>query len=589
MKTRWCLLLLLSGWLVVSWWVRREFFPYDVNNTDVGTFLFQAETFAHGHLWRETPEPREFFQQWQAVVRDRSYAYYPPAHALILALPLGMGLNPWLITWLLSAGSLGLLFVWSRRFLPVQGAWLAAGSLAVSPLFAFNGASLLSHSSCLFLTLFFLWMAARWRQEGKWSDALAAGVLLSAVAANRPVNAVALALVWIPWVLWARRMEWRRERLAWLVFMIGAGGGVGLLLLYYHEVSGKWALDLFTDYWPRNRYGFGKNLGRGEPGHFFQTCADHDWMGFFRNVQYSLVEMGRWWMGNDGWGLVWEKAGLENWAAIWKKVQLTPFLLVAGMLPACWLDFRRVRNQRDFSMEILPVCWLWFLAQVVLYAFYFTQSTSFSGPRYVSETMPALALATGWTLNWWWRRAGGRWMVAGFAVLWLGGVMFFQARVCLFNARGIPARRLVETAVWDGAKTPALVFVRSFWLGHPFPIFNNPPAPLKPAPGARDGVLRCEFPGKVIFACDRGAGDRRLVELYPERNAYVLCVTPPRGGVAEVELKQIYDAAERRWLLQPGEISAPFFIGGRFSLPLQLKGDGARRLFHPRPGEIEPQ
>ncbi len=153
-------------WLLVAWWLRHEFLPYDVNNTDVGTFLFQAETFAGGHLSRVTPEPREFFAQWQVIVRDRSYAYYPPGHALMLAVPLRFGLDPWLVPWLAGALTLIATALWTRRLAgPVAGA-LAAGLLLVSPFFVANAISLLSHSTTLLLTLLFLLAVTRWARRG---------------------------------------------------------------------------------------------------------------------------------------------------------------------------------------------------------------------------------------------------------------------------------------------------------------------------------------------------------------------------------------------------------------------------------------
>jgi len=141
------------------------------------------------------------------------------------------------------------------------------------------------------------------------------------------------------------------------------------------------------------------------------------------------------------------------------------------------------------------------------------------------------------------------------------------------NALAVPARKQVEECVTKNVETPALVFIRSFWLGHPFPIFLNP----------------SDLKGPIIFACDRGVEDRKLMELYPERNIYILSVTPTSRSSVQSELIPIYRGINKTWLMEPEEINAPFFIGSKFSPPLKLQGEEFRKLFQPLPEEIVPQ
>ncbi|MBI4025761.1 MAG: glycosyltransferase family 39 protein [Verrucomicrobia bacterium] len=568
------LLLAAAFWLATAWWARREFLPYDVNNTDIGTYLFQAQTFASGRIWRTTPEPREFFQQWQAIVRERSYAYYPPGHALLLAVPIRFGLDPWLVPWLLSGFSLGLLYVWARQVADATTAAMAMSVMAVSPYFAANAASLLSHSTTLCLTLLFLYAIARWQRKRGAGWAFAGGLVLAAIFATRPVNAAALGLIWIPWMLWRRWSEsvttrgktgFPSDRGACcdgIAFATGAAMIAIPLLIYYRMLGGFWRLDLFTDYWPHNRFGFGQGFGRGEPGHYFQTCTNHDLGGMLDNWRHVSLLLARWWSGNLWFSLV--------------------LLLMALALAGFKLSrlFRRAEPSATspsalsslLSSPLIPVV-IWAATHVLLYSLYYTPSTAFSGPRYLVEIMPALAILTGWCLMRLQEVHFGKWAAFGLLLVFVFCAGRFSIRFYTDNARGVGARRQVEECVLNGVKPPALVFIRSFWIGHPFPIFLNRP----------------DLSGPILYACDRGADDRQLAAMHPHRNAYILCVTPLKGGAVHSVLVPLREASSKQWLAEPEQVRAPFFVGSKFTPPLELRGETARRLFHPKPGEIEPQ
>jgi hypothetical protein len=582
--TRSGFLILCLIWLGTAWWARVHYLPYDVNNTDVGTYLFQAQTFADGHLWRSTPEPREFFQQWQAVVRDRSYAYYPPGHALLLAVPLALKFNPWIVPWLLSGLSLCFLYAWTKTLAGSRSALLAIGVTICSPFFAANSASLLSHSTTLFLTVLFLWSSTKWAEDQRRFSAIITGISLAWIFSTRPVNAVALGIVWIPWIFLMHQFTTsydlliRRKTLAqsWGFFFLGIFTILAPVLTYYRTLGGRWRLDLFTDYWPRNRFGFGTDLGRGEPGHFFQTTTNHDFWGMVNNWKYSFPSLSEWWTGNVwlSWILLLLLVGfLIHRLVQFFRTSKTPTLhsFASTPQPHLLLSSSTVMSSPTAAFSTIPLI-AWPFVHILLYSFYYTPSTPFSGPRYLTELIPVLAVATGWTLSRLFSfRIGGI-----ISCLLMITILFistsFKKVFYNFNASGIPARRLVEQTPQQ-ANLPALVFIRSFWLGHPYPIFLN----------------RTDMKDPILYACDRGEENKRLVEQYPDRNAYVLAVTVLPNNKIQSELIQIYDAKEHRWVKEPGEVIAPFFIGSKFTPPIQIKGENSRRLFFPKPEEIEPQ
>jgi hypothetical protein len=539
-------------WLLSAFVARVEFLPYDVRNTDVGTYLFQSETFAGGRLTRESPRPVEFFSQWQAIVRDKSYAYYPPVPALMMAPAVAVGLSAWIGPWLLSGASILLFYFWARLAVGEATAVIGSCLLAVSPFFNANATAALSHSPALLLTLAMLLSGELWRKKRSPWFAILAGLFLGLLFASRPLNAAALGAIWFPWMIWVSRrsrtgVNTPMELPLAIRFAIGFGLIFVLLLLYHRLLAGRWTLELFTDYWPRNRWGFGENLGRGEPGHFFQTFARHDVASLLEGLKYSLLGFSDWWTGS-------------RW------ISWILFAVIAVVL----VVFRKHWKEHPWLVLVL----LWIPLHVLLYAFYFTQSTPPTGPRYTYELLPAFSILAAWALA----GLATRWEVslktlslilfAGFvaASVWKR-TDFYRT-----NAREIPPRKMLEECVRQQAVTPAIVFIRSFWIGHPYPIFRNPPGMKAP----------------VLFATDRGHENQKLMELHQDRNAYVLAVDP-RSPTSPCELIPIYEAASKRWLMEPGAIKAPFYIGGGFTPPLQLSGEEFRRLFHPLPSEIRGQ
>jgi 4-amino-4-deoxy-L-arabinose transferase-like glycosyltransferase len=554
-KTFLSVLLLTAVWLSFTYWAHIRFLPYDVKNTDVSTYLFQAQTFADGHLYRKTPEPHEFFQTWQIVSREKSYAYHPPVHPLFLSSALALHINPWFVPWTLGGLSIILLFVWVRNLSDEKTAWVASFLLALSPFFAANGPSLLSHSTTLFLTLLFLMAVCSWKENGKVASAFFAGALLSLIFGTRSANAAAIGVVWIPFVAYSRRKTLLSDLKQWIAFIAGGLTTFIPLLTYYRVLAGYWTLDLFKDYWPRNRFGFGKGLGRGEPGHYFQTSTDHDWNGFVQNISYDSKGLAEWWSGN-------------LWLTITTLIIF--FILIAT---------RKIRSKKEssshFQLREWPAITIWAVVHIVLYGFYFSHTTPATGPRHVLEVIPALALICSATIVFlYYNKNVTKWLGVGFIVAWIVLSIPFTYGFYKDNEKSLPLQRAVEDCVTTGAEKPALIFLRSFWIGHPFPIFSN----------------RTELTDPIIFACDRGEEDKILIQKYPERNAYIFAVAPPtRETAAQIELVPLYRSKDHHWLMEPQEVESPFYVGSKFTSPLKLQGEEFRKLFKPKPEEIVPQ
>lgn len=160
--------------------------------------LFQAQIFASGHVAAPEPPAEAFVATQHMLIHEgRWFAQYPPAHALLLAAGVLVGL-PWLIPILLSLGSAWLM----ARF--ASKAWGEATGRAVAvltlfvPFFWFMGASFMNHVSSLFFVAAFLFAYQRWESGAPAAWALAAGVAIGAAGLVRPLTALAVAAVFAP-------------------------------------------------------------------------------------------------------------------------------------------------------------------------------------------------------------------------------------------------------------------------------------------------------------------------------------------------------------------------------------------------------
>lgn len=230
--------------LLVSWTAFRHR-PLLVDSV---VQLFQARIFADGRLVAPPPPDEAFVATQHMLVNEAGwFAQYPPGHALLLAGGVLAGL-PWLVPVLLSVGTAGLLYRFSRiAWGGDRIALLTPALLLLAPFFWVMGASFMNHVSCLFFLAAFLVCFARWEESSGRGWALASGLALGAAGLVRPLTALAVAAVFAPIGL-VVAVRGRR----WVSIAMAAAGGLaaaGLYLLYNSATTGDPTVPGYLALW----------------------------------------------------------------------------------------------------------------------------------------------------------------------------------------------------------------------------------------------------------------------------------------------------------------------------------------------------
>jgi 4-amino-4-deoxy-L-arabinose transferase-like glycosyltransferase len=167
-----------------------EGYPY---SGDEYSTVLQAEGFARGVLKARAPPYADWVAVDHVVIDEFVRSKYPPGTAALLSLGVRAGV-PWLVTPL--EGMLALLVFWfaARVALDERRAFLAVAFLAAMPLFAYQSATFLSHTSTLLfgaLAMLAVGLRARSRHDG-WLVLF--GLSVGCAFLIRPVDGVLLGL-----------------------------------------------------------------------------------------------------------------------------------------------------------------------------------------------------------------------------------------------------------------------------------------------------------------------------------------------------------------------------------------------------------
>ncbi len=168
---------------------------------DEMAYLFQARTYAGGHLTVPTPQPQRAY--WQPFLVDQDgtrFGKYTPGWSIQLALGVLMG-QMWIMNAFYAALTVALVYRLGREIFNPDVGVVAAALTAFSPMALLLSGTLMAHTAALFAATLFLY--AYWRIErGKNAVlfAMIAGVALGLLVANRPITGVAIAA---PVILWS--------------------------------------------------------------------------------------------------------------------------------------------------------------------------------------------------------------------------------------------------------------------------------------------------------------------------------------------------------------------------------------------------
>ncbi len=233
---------------------------------DEHAYLFQAKTFAAGHLSYPSPPEPLFFDALHLLTEPVFAAKYPPGHALWLTPWQSAGM-PWLGPLLAVFLALLLIGIVTRTFLGPWGAVTLVLLFGLSPAEMKVAPTFLSQNTYLLGVFFFGWLFSRWvKSGGRAIHAGAAGALLGWLFFTRPLNTsvlmIAAAVTLLTLILTGTTRLTRRGTVSF-VLLLAVAGGFGLQ--YNRAITGSitdmpWQ-HYARSYTPEDRLGF----YRGEP------------------------------------------------------------------------------------------------------------------------------------------------------------------------------------------------------------------------------------------------------------------------------------------------------------------------------------
>lgn len=450
---------------------------------DEFALLWEAEVMADGKVSLPSPEAADSFLVPFVVDYDgQRFGKYPPGWPAALSVASRLG-----ATWLANAVFAGLsIWLTYRLGLKLMGAkvgLLAAFLTLLSPMFLVLSGSLLAHTFSIFLSLAFMlgWLdlfASMGEDLGessvpRWVLILITGLSLGLLGITRPLTAVAIAL---PFSVHAS-VFWRRVGREGRVNLLLVGGLVititMLLPIWQTTLTGDPTRNLYTLWWEYDRLGFGPGIGVAEGGH---------------NLKLAIL--------NTQWNL---RAGVHDLFG-WPYISwiFLPFGILA--MGRSWRPF--------LVFSTFPVL-------VFVYMFYWVGSWIF-GPRYYSESMPALAIASAggiWWLFGWLERRAAYARVSKLALsvlvmlLLVGNVIYYlPPRMGMVYRLNNISRDRIETFEELGVE-------RGLVIVHPVESWWDSGALLLLTPPFADSSL--------ILAISRGsAADEALISTYSDLSAY---------------------------------------------------------------------
>ncbi len=480
-----CALLFVAGAGLCTWVLLRLRGGLPLLDDEVA-YLFQARTFADGHLSVPSPPLPEFFEAAHLLVVPRMMAKYFPGHALVLAPFVALGVR-WAAPALLLGGSTALVYLAARA----SGLGMLA-ALAGAVAFLGSGdnlaaaATFLSQPTGTFCAAAGLAAAALLRSRGQARWAAAFGAAAGLALLTRPFDGLALAAAAV-----AMPRSWTPRGAA-------AAGGVfllcGLALLgFCKATTGAWTLTPWALYARQYMPYDGPGVGPAP-----QTAPERTFPPHLRSMDESFrVSRAHY-----------TASVLPHAAAVRARVLL-------DYLPGAGAGALLVIGLSSGLLAVpLTYAALLFLLQLGFHS---------QHPWYAQELWPALALGVAagagrlvqLTLSV--RARLPRLLLAsatGVALVLLAAGCALELReLAPLGANLLPPLRAAQRALEPARKAAGLVFVR-YPPGSPefFPLSNLDPDLQRAAPllvldlGARNPELRRQFPARPAFLYDVGAG-----------------------------------------------------------------------------------
>jgi hypothetical protein len=234
---------------------------------DESAYMFVAQTLQHGRLINPVPKDPEFFTNQFVVMSPHGwYGKYPIGHPLLLAAADLVGarlvLGP-----VLTCLSLLLTYGIGKKIFGSKTALLALLLLAISPHFLLTGATLLSQTTSTLFLLLALYFTVGFLERGQIATAGLAGLSLAYGILVRPFPGILFFAATFAVILFQPngtglfdRLKTRGRGLLVLAFFAALAGGV--LLVVNHEQTGSFLRTAYHEVHGRSMGVLGSTEGQ---------------------------------------------------------------------------------------------------------------------------------------------------------------------------------------------------------------------------------------------------------------------------------------------------------------------------------------
>jgi Dolichyl-phosphate-mannose-protein mannosyltransferase len=202
------------------------------NSADEGGFLFQADTFRHGHLWNTPPADPGLFAQNYIVARNGIWVcQYLPGWPALLALFELVHLPTWLAA--PACGAVLLLLLWAALRHECQSRSLVVAlllSYATTDFFLLNAATYFSHCASALTVVGAIVCILQSERDASWRWPVATGACFGAALLCRMDSAALVAT--------AALAGWIEQGCRRRTLLLGILGAVPLLIVFgtYNEL-----------------------------------------------------------------------------------------------------------------------------------------------------------------------------------------------------------------------------------------------------------------------------------------------------------------------------------------------------------------
>ena len=336
---------------------------------DEVAYMFQARTYVGGALYVPAlPEgPREAFELYLLDHHDGHWiSAFTPGWPAILAVGVLFGV-PWLVNPILGTVSIFLAYGVVQRLTNERTASICTLILATSPWFIAMAASLMSHTSALFLLLL-AWLlilrAEKAELKGAVIPVFVAGLALGWLFLTRNLDGLLLGILTGLFLLW--RGGVLRHPLTVFSYSVGCIATGSLIFFYNYYFTGDPLLTTLSDYYQRiwidgsNAFGFGQNIGSPEGwGNMELWPHEHSLIEGLINTLTTISALHTEFMG---WGigslvfvwalLIYSRAKETDW------MMLAIIILIAGSHTLYWFVSIFYVGPRYWFMTIIPLAFL---------------------------------------------------------------------------------------------------------------------------------------------------------------------------------------------------------------------------------------